>query len=163
MTPEQARTLCEAYLADIMMESTITKKVIGAVPADKSSYAPSEKCMNALKLCNHIAASEIGFLTAVADGAFTPQTFTDVKEATPADAVKWYEQKLPGAIERVKGMSGEALAKEVDFFGIMKMPAVSVLGLNVKHGVHHRGQLSSYLRPMGAKVPSIYGPSGDSQ
>jgi uncharacterized damage-inducible protein DinB len=33
----------------------------------------------------------------------------------------------------------------------------------VRHGVHHRGQLSAYLRPMGAKVPSIYGPSGDSK
>jgi uncharacterized damage-inducible protein DinB len=163
MTSEQARTLCEAYLADIITESATTKKVLAAVPADKSSYAPSEKCMSALKLCNHIATSEIGFLTAVAEGAFTQQTFTDLKEATPAAAIMWYEQRLPGAIERVKALSGEALAKDVDFFGIMKMPAVAVLGLNVKHGVHHRGQLSSYLRPMGAKVPSIYGPSGDSQ
>ena len=45
----------------------------------------------------------------------------------------------------------------------MKMPAVTFLSLNVRHSVHHRGQLSSYLRPMGAKVPGIYGPSGDSQ
>jgi uncharacterized damage-inducible protein DinB len=33
--------------------------------------------------------------------------------------------------------------------------------LMCSHSVHHRGQLSAYLRPMGAKVPGIYGPSGD--
>jgi uncharacterized damage-inducible protein DinB len=33
----------------------------------------------------------------------------------------------------------------------------------LKHSIHHRGQLSAYLRPMGGKVPSIYGPSGDSE
>ena len=46
---------------------------------------------------------------------------------------------------------------------MMQLPAVSYLTLMVKHGAHHRGQLSAYLRPMGAKVPGIYGPSGDSQ
>ena len=45
----------------------------------------------------------------------------------------------------------------------MQAPVVWFLTLMVKHGAHHRGQLSTYLRPMGAKVPSIYGASGDSR
>jgi uncharacterized damage-inducible protein DinB len=45
---------------------------------------------------------------------------------------------------------------------MVTMPAVNFLRLASAHSIHHRGQLSSYLRPMGAKVPSIYGPSGDS-
>jgi uncharacterized damage-inducible protein DinB len=60
-------------------------------------------------------------------------------------------------------MSDAKLAEEVDFFGMMKLPAVALLGIMIKHSIHHRGQLSTYLRAMGGKVPGIYGPSGDTQ
>jgi uncharacterized damage-inducible protein DinB len=43
----------------------------------------------------------------------------------------------------------------------MQAPAATYLGLLIKHSVHHRGQLSAYLRPMGGKVPAIYGGSAD--
>jgi uncharacterized damage-inducible protein DinB len=46
---------------------------------------------------------------------------------------------------------------------MMQLSGVGYLTLMVKHSAHHRGQLSAYLRPMGAKVPGIYGPSGDTQ
>ena len=51
--------------------------------------------------------------------------------------------------------------KIVDFRGMFQLPAVNYLGFILHHTVHHRGQLSMYLRPMGAKVPSIYGESYD--
>jgi uncharacterized damage-inducible protein DinB len=60
-------------------------------------------------------------------------------------------------------MSGEQLTATLDMLGAMRMPAVAFLQLALKHEVHHRGQLSAYLRAMGGKVPGIYGPSGDSQ
>jgi len=161
LTAEQAKTLCEAYLADILSESATTKKVLEAVPADKSGYTPAEKSMTALKLCNHIAGTDVSFLRCVAEGGFAREKMGEPNAATPADVVKWYDEHLPAAVARVKAMSGEDLAKEIDFFGFMKLPAVTFLSLNVRHNVHHRGQLSSYLRPMGAKVPGIYGPSGD--
>jgi uncharacterized damage-inducible protein DinB len=47
--------------------------------------------------------------------------------------------------------------------GMIKMPGVNFLALATKHSVHHRGQLSTYLRPMSGKVPGIYGPSADTQ
>jgi uncharacterized damage-inducible protein DinB len=43
------------------------------------------------------------------------------------------------------------------------MPAVNFVSMAVKHSVHHRAQLSTYLRPMGGKVPGIYGPTADTQ
>jgi uncharacterized damage-inducible protein DinB len=64
-------------------------------------------------------------------------------------------------LEQVKAMTPEQLATEVDFFGVMKMPAVGLLSMALRHSIHHRGQLSSYLRAMGGKVPGIYGPSAD--
>jgi uncharacterized damage-inducible protein DinB len=49
----------------------------------------------------------------------------------------------------------------VDFWSIFQLPAVVYLQFAINHSVHHRGQLTIYLRPMGAKVPSIYGESFD--
>jgi len=49
----------------------------------------------------------------------------------------------------------------VDFRGMFQKPAVTFLITGLHHTIHHRGQLSSYLRAMGAKVPSIYGESYD--
>ncbi len=68
---------------------------------------------------------------------------------------------VPELLEKVKAMSVEDIAREVDFFGWMKMPAVGLGSMAVRHTAHHRGQLSSYLRAMGGKVPGIYGPSAD--
>jgi uncharacterized damage-inducible protein DinB len=79
----------------------------------------------------------------------------------PAEAVAQY--KVSAALERVRGLSGEQLAATIDMFGVMQMPAVVFLQLVIKHEVHHRGQLSAYLRAMGGNLPGIYGPSGESQ
>ena len=55
----------------------------------------------------------------------------------------------------------EQLAKEIDFFGMMKQPAIGFVDFANNHGIHHRGQLAAYLRAMGSTVPSIYGGSAD--
>jgi uncharacterized damage-inducible protein DinB len=54
-------------------------------------------------------------------------------------------------------MPGEKLTNVIDMFGIIQAPGVNFLALTVKHSVHHRGQLSTYLRPMGSKVPGSTG------
>jgi uncharacterized damage-inducible protein DinB len=111
-----------------------------------------------------VAITELFFLNAVCTGQFSRgenKRPDDIRNAQ--DVLAWYEKNTLPALERAKGLSGEQLAKVVDFFGQIQLPAVSFLSLMVRHGVHHRGQLSAYLRPMGAKVPSIYGPSGDSK
>ena len=63
---------------------------------------------------------------------------------------------------RLPKLSGEQLAKIVDFRGVFQMPAVAYLNFSLHHTIHHRGQLSTYLRAMGGKVPAIYGESYDS-
>jgi len=59
-------------------------------------------------------------------------------------------------------VSGEQLVKIVDFRGMFQWPAVKFAIFGLHHTIHHRGQLASYLRCMGAKVPAIYGESYDS-
>jgi len=78
-----------------------------------------------------------------------------------AELVKWYDSNMNRAIGRVRGMTPEHLCTPVDFYGVFNMPAVFYLAFVNNHSIHHRGQLSGYLRPMGSKVPSIYGGSAD--
>jgi uncharacterized damage-inducible protein DinB len=58
-------------------------------------------------------------------------------------------------------MSPAQLTAPIDFLGVLNLPAVFYLGFLSNHSIHHRGQLATYLRPMGAKCPSIYGRSYD--
>ena len=157
MTPETAKGLLDFVLPQLKQESTTTRKVLAAVPETGSDYKPSEKCMSGLALATHLAAAEAFFLNGVLNGSFEWKQ-PDLK--TPADVVKFYDESVPALIDKVAGLSPEQLAKEIQF-AIFNFPAVMYLNMSMKHSIHHRGQLSAYLRPMGGKVPSIYGPSAD--
>lgn len=162
MTPEQAKMTLDMWAQDAAYESQTTRKVIAAMPADKGDYTPDPKSMPALELAWHIASSELWFLDGIAKGAFIPgdsKKPEDIK--TPADVLAAYDAAFGPALEKVKALSADDAAKPVDFFGMMQLPNAAYLGFLVKHTVHHRGQLSAYLRPMGGKVPSIYGGSAD--
>ena len=145
------------------MESKTTRKVIAAAPADKCDYRPDPKSMAALELCWHIASADCFFLNGVAKGEFARSGDSGMPAniKCSADVLAWYDENFPKAVAAVQAMSGEKLAANINFFGMFDFPGVDYLSLSLRHGVHHRGQLSAYLRPMGAKVPGIYGPSGD--
>jgi uncharacterized damage-inducible protein DinB len=157
MTNESAKALAEFVLPQLQQESKTTRKVLAAVPADTCQYKPSDKCMSGLELATHIAAAEAFFLQGVIDGGFTWQQ-PDLK--TPADVVAWYDEKVPALLAQAAELPADKLAQPIKF-AMWNEPAVTYLTLSLKHGIHHRGQLSAYLRPMGAKVPSIYGPTAD--
>ena len=164
LTSEQAKAVADSMLADFESEAEATKRVIAAIPAGQENYAPNPTNMTALDLAWHIARAEPFFLNSVADGQFVRgDSARPASIRNAQDVVAWYDANVPAALSRVRGLSGEQLAKDVDFFGVRKMPAASCLVFMVKHGAHHRGQLSAYLRPMGAKVPSIYGQSADTK
>jgi uncharacterized damage-inducible protein DinB len=82
---------------------------------------------------------------------------------SPADAVARYEKEVPQALDRVRAMSDTELAATLNLLDMIQAPAVTLLAMALKHSVHHRGQLSTYLRAMGGTVPSIYGPTADMQ
>ncbi len=65
-------------------------------------------------------------------------------------------------LSKLSKLTPEQLTKIVDFRGLFQMPAVMYLQFALHHSIHHRGQLSAYLRAMGGKVPAIYGESYDS-
>jgi uncharacterized damage-inducible protein DinB len=159
MTEETAKVLKDYLVPQVKNESAITRKVLAAVPADKSDYKPSEKCMSGLELASHIAVAEVFFLRGVINGAFE---WKPEQHNSTAEVLAYYDANVPPLFEKLAEVSPEALAKDVTF-AVFTQPAVTYLSFHLAHGTHHRGQLSAYLRPMGAKVPSIYGPSADEQ
>lgn len=162
ITPDQARFLFTVVLPTLKTEHQTTKRVIEAVPPDKGDYRPDPVSKSALELAWHIVAAEKRFLAGVCAGAFdfSPINRPDTVRNS-ADIAAWFDETFAANLDTLQRLSGEQLAKSVDFRGMFQLPAVSFLQLSLSHTVHHRGQLSTYLRPMGAKVPSIYGESYD--
>ena len=165
LQPEQARFLLDGfYMPSLKNEHRITKSVIEAIPLDKGDYRPNDIAMSAVDLAWHIVWAESMFVNVVLNGAFNPagsKRPDSVK--TSADVLKWYEQNFAQGFELLGKVSDEELLKIVDFRGVAQFPAVMYLSFLLHHSIHHRGQLSVYLRPMGAKVPVIYGESYDSK
>lgn len=163
MDSNQAKTVADFLIADFENEMQTTLRLIESVPGDTLDYRPDAKSKSALGLIRHIVLEDEWLLNCTADGVFTPPP--DDSDAcglmAPGAAAARYKEKVPAALERVRALPGETLTKVIDLFGIIQMPTVNFLALTLKHSVHHRGQLSTYLRPMGGRVPGIYGPSAD--
>lgn len=163
MKPEEAKIIADFLIGTFEYELAATHAVIAAVPAEGCGYRPDGTSKTALGLARHIALEDEWILAAVADGAFGPGK--DESDAcglmTPADAVAHHEKTVTAQLARIRAMSGEELLRTVDMFGAFQGPALQFLSLALRHSVHHRGQLSAYLRAAGSKVPSIYGPSAD--
>ena len=165
MTSEQATTILQSVgLPSLNAEHPVTKRVIAAIPDDQIDYRPDDIVKSAIDLAWHIVTAEVRFMNAVIAGAFDLTPLPRPADVRTADDVNtWYEEKFDDAFQRLKMVSGEQLVEPVDFRGIFQFPAVVYVQLGLNHSIHHRGQLSMYLRPMGAKVPSIYGESYDAR
>jgi uncharacterized damage-inducible protein DinB len=162
LTPE----LAEFWLQDVLLgtlknESRTTKRILEAVPAEKADHRPDPVSKTAMELVRHIAAAEIRFLETTINAEFPTSAGLPDSVKTPAEIAAWYSETFARNFEKLTQLKGEHLIKITDFRGMFKLPAVAFLQLGMSHTIHHRGQLSSYLRCMGAKVPSIYGESFD--
>ena len=165
MTPEQAKNIADFLAADFEYEMQTTMRVLQAVPSGKQNYSPDAKSKSGLGLVRHLVLEDEWILNSIADGVFNmpPDDSDACGIMNGADGVARYKTKVPAALNRVRAMSGEQLLKVIDLLGMVQMPGVNFLSMAMKHSVHHRGQLSSYLRAMGGSVPGIYGPSADTQ
>lgn len=160
LTPEFALGYRAMMLDGLKREVECTKKVIAAIPDAKSDYRPDPNARTAKELAWHIANSDIQFLDGIADLKFNMET-PDHKPETTAEVLVWYDDNVKRGIARVETMTAEQLTTPVSFFGVFNLPSVAYLGFLNNHSIHHRGELATYLRPMGSKVPSIYGGSYD--
>jgi uncharacterized damage-inducible protein DinB len=163
LQPEQGTFLLQMWLPGLKNEHRTTRSVIEAIPVNAADYRPDPNAKSALELAWHIASAQNFFLSAIVDGEFTLKpTPRPASLRTSADIGGWFGESFAKNHDRLAGMSGEGLVKIVEFRGLLQFPAVMFLQFEMNHEIHHRGQLSTYLRPMGGKVPAIYGESYDS-
>jgi uncharacterized damage-inducible protein DinB len=160
MTPEFVLGYRAMMLDGIAREAETTKKVLAAVPDDKADYRPDPHARTARELSSHLANVDVQFLDGIADLSFEKMD-QDEKLATSVQTVAWYDENMKRGIARVQAMTADQLMTPVPFFNVFNLPAVFYLGFLNNHSIHHRGELTTYLRPMGSKVPSIYGGSYD--
>ena len=161
LTPEFVLTYRDIMLDGIRREAQTTKKVLAAVPDANSSYKPDPNSRTAKELAWHIAVSDVHFAESIANLKFEMTNRSPEKPETIAGIVTWYEKKTQQAFDRVAAMSAEQLLTPIAFAGVFNFPAALYLRFLNNHSIHHRGELATYLRPMGSKVPSIYGGSFD--
>ena len=163
LSHDQALFLRDNALRNLKTEQPVTQAVIEAIPPDQGDYRPDPSAKSAIELARHIAGAEHLFHESVVTGAFDFASASRLAELkTSADVARWYAETSRQDLARLVALPAEALVKVIDFRGLFQLAAVNYLDFSIRHIVHHRGQLSTYLRPMGSKVPAIYGESYDS-
>jgi len=138
-------------------------RVLKAVPPDQATYRPHPRSMSAGDLV-WLLASELHDACEVVD-----KGEVNFKQTPPPakleESVATYEKNAAALKRRLAKVKDAAWKKKARFLMDGKVAWETSLGEMMWgflfDAIHHRGQLSTYLRPMGAKVPSIYGPSGD--
>jgi uncharacterized damage-inducible protein DinB len=148
------------FLQTFGVEHKTTMRVLQALPADKLDFRPHERSWPAGELAWHIAYSQLGLAKLVATRSFEayqqPPTPTSLDEIVQGGE-RYYQE----ACDVIRGLTQEQLGATIEV-GKFSMPASAMLWSGVLfHQIHHRGQLSVYVRLAGGKVPAIYGPSGD--
>ena len=138
-------------------ESKTTQKVLSRIP-EGSDYRPDPKSRTAREIAWQIVCEEQMIIEALETGKV--QWAPPPVPATMKEIVAAYEQQSAAMGDRWKGLSADRWNGSLDFFG-KQSPASPMAWSFLFDIVHHRGQLTTYLRPMGSTVPQIYGPSGD--
>ncbi len=138
-------------------EAATTQKVISRIP-EGSEYRPDPKSRTAQQIAWQIVCEERMIIDALETGtvAWAPPPMP----ATMKELLAAYEAQSADIIKRWTALPEARWEGMLDFFGTQR-PASPMAWSFLFDIVHHRGQITTYLRPMGAKVPQVYGPSGD--
>ncbi|MEY4636859.1 MAG: hypothetical protein RJA55_2657 [Acidobacteriota bacterium] len=161
--------LIDALLPEFDREMGQTRKVLDRVPDGQFDWRPHPTSMTLGRLAEHLAEMPLWAATTMAQGELdltTPRPADYKSPATRAEVLAVFDAHLKNARARlVNRTDGEFDAPWKLTAGgqeVFTMPKASVMRAFVlNHMVHHRGQMTVYLRMLGVPIPSIYGPSGD--
>jgi len=138
-------------------ETTTTRKVIARIP-EGSDYRPDPKSRTAAEIAWQILCEETMLIDALESGK--AEWAPAAAPATIKEMVDRYDAQRADIVGRLKALPAARWDGTLEFFGSQR-PASPMAWSFLFDIVHHRGQISTYLRPMGSTVPQIYGPSGD--
>jgi uncharacterized damage-inducible protein DinB len=157
----------EILLSEYDHEMASTRKILAAMPEENFGWKPHEKSMTLGRLASHVAE-----MPSWAEGTLTTEKlvigpdFKPFNAATKPEILEFFDKSVAAGRAALAAASDEDLSKnwELEFGGhvIISMPRTAVLRTMVmNHMIHHRGQLSVYLRLNEAPCPGMYGPSAD--
>ncbi|RJQ15931.1 hypothetical protein C4573_07310 [Candidatus Woesearchaeota archaeon] len=154
----------EMFLKTWETEYQTTLKVLKAYPQERQEYKPNEKSKSAKELAWVFAAEEQAVIPGVIAGNIDWASMAKTPE-TMKEALHEYEKIHKEMVKLFEDTPEETFKQTMKFFVAPKkmgdVPRMQVLWMILMDQVHHRGQFSVYLRLVGAKVPSIYGPTAD--
>lgn len=163
-------SLQQNILAELDHELALTRKTLERVPEDKFDYQPHPKSMPLGKLAAHVV-NLLAFKQLFVQADY--RDFLDPNAPKPgptpttvAELLARFDQYSASLREALQASNDESLAQNFQLRRgeqvLMERPkaaALRIMGLN--HSIHHRGQLSVYLRLLDVPVPALYGPSAD--
>ena len=160
--------LIDPVLAELAHEAATTRRLLDRVPERHLAWKPHEKSMTLGRLATHIAEIP-GWVGSIVEknefdagaGGYTPATIDRVAEITAL-----FDRNVAAVTETLKRQSNERLLAgwQLKKQGqrVVEMPRMGMIrSLLMNHLIHHRGQLSVYLRLQNVPLPSIYGPTAD--
>ena len=154
-------------ISELEHELVSTEKLLLLVPADKLEWQPHPKAMTLGQLANHVACIPGRYLTFAEEGNTSLETLiTHALPKSKNEISDNFKASRSKAMELLNKPDGSWATKSWNLtrngsivFTLLVTQFARLLVLN--HLVHHRGQLSTYLRTLNTSIPSIYGPSGD--
>lgn len=150
----------QSFLAQ---ERGLFAKVVDAVPEDGLDHRPDPRSRCARDLIEHLIGHNLDIAELIDEGVIHHRN--QVSFDSLEHGRRHLDESFGVVIEKLGAMSQDAWAQPARFYVgdqvIMEAPRGQLAWLLFLDSVHHRGQLSTYLRPMGGRVPAIYGPSAD--
>ncbi len=153
------------YLSEIEDEIPATRKCLERIPESLYDWKPHEKSMNMGYLTLLVAEIPKWVTFTIEKSEIDLATYPQFKPGTTANLVKHFDENIEGVRRALRGLSDQALTET--FFlknnGQVLYSATKKENIrsSINHWVHHRGQLTVYMRLNNIAVPSIYGPSAD--
>ena len=155
-----------ALLQELEQETHTTRRVLERVPADRLAWKPHDKSMSLGQLALHVATVPGAIAEMSRKSPFQVPQFVHPSPSSVSELIPALDQSVVKARQILSTMNDETLGeiwRATDGTrDVMALPVGALLRtVMLNHWYHHRGQLSVYLRQVGALVPSIYGPSAD--
>ena len=153
------------FSKELEAESAATRKCLERIPVNLFDYKPHEKSMQLGYLALVVAEIPKWITHMVEKGDIDFATFAHFKPTTTVELVNHFDENLAAAKNALQNVSDEGLAEpfslKMNGQVLFTSPKKDNIGSSINHLVHHRGQLTVYMRLNDIPVPSIYGPSAD--
>lgn len=160
-----AFTRTESFLHELNAEYKATRACIERIPESLFEYKPHPKSMALGYLTLLVAEIPLWIKHMIVDSEIDFVTFKHASPKTTGEMVSHFEENMEAARKALKEATDESLQGDFSLKAngqvLYTAPKVADIGTTLNHWVHHRGQLTVYMRMNDIAVPSIYGPSAD--